>query len=265
MAIWRRLIVSTLQFLDGAVPIGALIAVGLALLLGVVPLQRAIAPAHRPYHPWWEIPGLVLEVVLLFLGVTLFVGEVARKPYVRHQTGERRATVVEDRQGRVTRWSDGRLEREVYGSARLDIVTNLTATLANATESDSLPLAQALPSPSAAEIVSLHLRDAAIRQRGIDTLTNLLNEGQRTLASLEASERKKQFAGNAIFITHEWSAKADDAVREEFGAPDDSLMRSEPMTTSPPDFLSEKGIREWQEADRRLRWIRSRLQRLSEA
>ena len=48
-------------------------AVGLALLLGIVPLQRALAPALGPYHPWWEIPGLVLGGVFLIVAVVLVV------------------------------------------------------------------------------------------------------------------------------------------------------------------------------------------------
>jgi hypothetical protein len=44
-------------------------SVGLALLLGMVPLQRALAPAHGPYHPWWELPGLVAGAALLVVGL----------------------------------------------------------------------------------------------------------------------------------------------------------------------------------------------------
>lgn len=49
----------------------ALAAVGLTLLVGVVPLQRALAPAHHAFHPWWEIPGLIVGALFLLAAIVL--------------------------------------------------------------------------------------------------------------------------------------------------------------------------------------------------
>lgn len=46
------------------------ITVGLALLLGVVPLARTLDEHHTP---WWQTPALVLGAVLLAVGLLIFL------------------------------------------------------------------------------------------------------------------------------------------------------------------------------------------------
>ncbi len=69
-------------------------AFGLALLIGLVPLQRALAPKHGPYHPWWEIPGLVVGGLFLLFGLVLLVTRLSGTVLSRR---------MRDPRGRITR------------------------------------------------------------------------------------------------------------------------------------------------------------------
>ena len=47
-----------------------LVTVGLALVLGIIPLGREVSPKHPP---WWQMPGLAIGAVLLAVGILMFV------------------------------------------------------------------------------------------------------------------------------------------------------------------------------------------------
>lgn len=87
------------------------VAVGVALLVGVVPLARAVSPHGSP---WWVAPGLIAGGVLLLFGLILFVlpgapatlGPPGPTAVLVDHVGDLRLAIVEERTNCTARFAD---------------------------------------------------------------------------------------------------------------------------------------------------------------